>query len=72
MTDQAHQAAPSTVPEPTGVAALDAALAEVATLEDRPVAEHVAAFETAHAELRRPLDHPPAELDAPDQPDQHA
>lgn len=67
MTDEADATTPAAAapPEPTGIAALDAAVDQVAALEDRPLADHVAAFENAHAELRRPLDDPPAELDAP-------
>lgn len=40
----------------TGVAAVDAVLASVQALDDRPVAEHVAVFEQAHDQLRRALD----------------
>ena len=40
----------------TGVAAVDAVLASVHALDDRPVAEHVAVFEQAHDQLRRALD----------------
>lgn len=61
MTDEATPAPPT-----TGITALDGALQDVAALADRPVTEHVAVFETVHAELRRPLDDPPAELDPPD------
>jgi len=45
--------------EPTGVAAVDAVLAEVAALSDAPVADHVAVFERAHEQLRRALDAQP-------------
>lgn len=71
MTDEATPA-PPTDPTPTdsapttGITTLDGALQDVATLADRPVTEHVAVFEAVHAELRRPLDDPPAELDPPD------
>lgn len=45
----------------TGLASVDSVVASVATLEDRPVEEHVAVFEEAHEQLRRALD------DAPDE-----
>jgi hypothetical protein len=45
--------------EPTGVAAVDRVLAEVAALADTPVAEHVQVFERAHEQLRRALDSHP-------------
>lgn len=43
-------------PDPTGVAAVDDVLRQVAALSGRPVAEHVAVFEHAHERLRRALD----------------
>ena len=43
-------------PAPTGVDRVDAVIDAVAGLGDRPVAEHVAVFEQAHAELRAALD----------------
>lgn len=52
--------------EPTGVESVDRVLADVATVADRPVAEHVAVFERAHEQLRRALD---ARPDADAQPD---
>ncbi len=42
----------------TGVAEVDAVLASLDGLADRPVAEHVAVFEQAHDRLRRALDAP--------------
>ncbi|RYB91624.1 hypothetical protein EUA93_15795 [Nocardioides oleivorans] len=42
--------------EPTGVEAVDGVLAEVASVMDAPVGEHVAVFERAHEQLRRALD----------------
>lgn len=52
-------AAPSNlVPTPTGIAAIDSVLDLVAGLDERPLEEHPAAFETAHSELRRALDDP--------------
>ncbi|MCD4527387.1 hypothetical protein [Nocardioides sp. cx-173] len=45
----------------TGDERVDAVLAEIEDLRDRPVEEHVAAFEQAHDKLRRALDEvPPA------------
>jgi hypothetical protein len=59
---------PATPPEPervrTGVSRVDEVIAAVEELEERPLEEHVAVFETAHAELRRALD----DVDAPDEP----
>ena len=37
---------------------VDAVLASLDTLQERPVAEHVAVFEQAHERLRRALDAP--------------
>lgn len=62
MIDHAAESE-GTAPPATGIPALDAALEDIADLDHRPVGEHVAAFETAHVALRRPLDEPPAELD---------
>lgn len=45
--------------EATGDPAVDAALAELETLADRPLAEHVAVFDTVHAALANRL----AEMD---------
>lgn len=42
----------------TGVVEVDAVLASLHGLADRPVAEHVAVFEQAHDRLRRALDAP--------------
>lgn len=56
-------------PAPTGIPSIDSVLDLVAGLDDRPLEEHASVFETAHAELRRMLDHPPAEeAPAADQP----
>jgi hypothetical protein len=44
--------------ERTGMAEVDAVLASLDGLADRPVAEHVAVFEHAHDRLRRALDAP--------------
>lgn len=48
-------------PVPTGIASLDSVLDLVAGLDERPLADHVAVFETAHAELRHTLDAPPVD-----------
>jgi hypothetical protein len=42
--------------EPTGVESVDQVLADVATIADRPVGQHVEVFERAHEQLRRALD----------------
>jgi hypothetical protein len=42
----------------TGLPEVDAVLASLDGLADRPVAEHVAVFEQAHERLRRALDAP--------------
>lgn len=51
--------------EPTGVEAVDRVLADVATVADRPVGEHVEVFERAHEQLRRALDARPDPDPAP-------
>jgi hypothetical protein len=45
-------------PDATGVARVDAVLDAVVQAGERPLAEQVSIFETAHAELRRSLDDP--------------
>lgn len=52
MSEEALSAEPAR----TGVPAVDSVLDSVAALEDRPLEEHVAAFESAHDRLRRSLD----------------
>lgn len=47
-------------PVRTGIAEVDAVITAVEQLEDRPIEEHVGAFEMAHDRLRRALDHPDA------------
>jgi hypothetical protein len=42
----------------TGVPRVDAVIEAVEQLEERPIEEHVGAFEAAHDELRRALDAP--------------
>lgn len=66
MTEEA--ATPSDAPQQTGIDSLDAVLAQVAALDEQPLTEHAAVFEAAHVELRRPLDNPPVDLAAPEQP----
>jgi len=44
------------VPAPSGNPVVDAVLASLGGLEERPVVEHVAVFETAHEQLRAALD----------------
>jgi len=53
-------------PVRTGVPDVDAVITAVEQLEDRPIEEHVGAFETAHDRLRRALDRP--DTDAGDAP----
>lgn len=50
---------PADEPVRTGVESVDAVLATVEELEDRPVEEHVGVFEAAHEGLRRALDSQP-------------
>lgn len=45
----------------TGLAPVDAVIASVETLEQRPLEEHVGVFEAAHDQLRRALDAPAAD-----------
>jgi len=59
MTEQSEYAEGATRPAPTGVAAVDAVLDAVEGLDGRPLEEHVAAFESAHEQLRRALDAAP-------------
>ncbi len=60
----AHREPPSY--EPTGVAAVDRVLADVAAAVDSPLSEHVRVFEQAHEQLRRALDAQPASAGQPD------
>ena len=52
----------------TGVAGVDAALADLDRLDDTPLEEHLAAFERAHESLRAALDDAPS-VDRPGDPD---
>ena len=45
----------------TGVPAIDEVLDDVDRLDDRPLAEHLAAFERAHDALRSALDAEPSD-----------
>lgn len=51
---------PVPAPMPTGIDAVDRVLDLVAGLDARPLGEHAAVFEEAHADLRQTLDNPPA------------
>lgn len=51
---------PVPAPTPTGIESVDRVLDLVAGLDARPLEEHAAAFEEAHAGLRHTLDNPPA------------
>lgn len=51
---------PVPAPTPTGIESVDLVLDLVAGLDARPLEEHAAAFEEAHAGLRHTLDNPPA------------
>jgi len=53
-------------PVRTGIGEVDAVIAAVEELEDRPIEEHVGVFETAHERLRRALDHPDGGPAGPD------
>jgi hypothetical protein len=57
MTEQV----PPTEPTRTGVPAVDDVLSEVDQLDERPLDEHLAAFERAHDSLRSALDAEPGE-----------
>ena len=61
QSDDAEPAPADTTPgrhasETTGHPAVDAVLASLEGLEEKPVHEHVAVFESAHEQLRRALD----------------
>lgn len=64
MQDETHRGGPEDQPadgqasgrQGTGSVEVDGVLADLAALEGRPVAEHVAVFEDAHRRLRRALD----------------
>ena len=58
-SDTEHLDGPSLDPDGqvrTGNVTVDAVLASLEGLEDRPVSEHVEVFEHAHEQLRRALD----------------
>lgn len=46
-------------PAPTGVSSVDRVLDELDGLDERPLEEHVGAFERAHEQLRSALDASP-------------
>lgn len=47
-------------PAATGIAAVDEVVEQLAGLAERPLEEHAAVLEQAHADLRATLDAPPA------------
>ena len=51
---------PVPAPTPTGIEAVARVPDGVAGLDERPLEDHAAVFESAHADLRRTLDDPPA------------
>jgi len=55
---EAQSFAPESEPVRTGVLEVDAVLESVAGLDEIDVADHPAAFESAHERLRRALDGP--------------
>jgi len=46
---------PPARPEPTGDPAVDAAVESLDSLDEAPVSEHIAVFESAHVRLRAAL-----------------
>jgi hypothetical protein len=56
-------------PVRTGVREVDAVIAAVEQLEERPIEEHVGVFETAHDRLRRALDDTDPDVDPVADPD---
>ena len=71
--DRAQRGDPAPAParhlaEGTGHPAVDAVLASLEGLEDMPVHEHVAVFESAHDSLRQVLDQAADEATAGDAP----
>ncbi len=56
--DSADTAQEFAEPERTGVEVVDDVLASMRGLDDRPVEEHPAVFESAHERLRQALDGP--------------
>jgi len=69
-TRQAEPEEVASAPEQvrTGVESVDAVIAAVEELEERPIEEHVGVFETAHEQLRRALDAQPAQQHPVPQP----
>ena len=59
-TRPAQEPAGTAAPEPeqvrTGVPGVDEVITAVEQLDERPIEEHVGAFEAAHDQLRRALD----------------
>ena len=57
-TDQPETSIADGEPERTGVEEVDDVLTSLQGLDDRPVEEHPAVFESAHEQLRQALDGP--------------
>ena len=55
-TDQVETSPSDAEPERTGVQVVDDVLDSMRGLDDRPVEEHPAVFESAHEQLRQALD----------------
>lgn len=53
-----EQPTPTPIPSSAEESVVDAVRADIVNLENQPVDEHVAVFESAHERLRRALDHP--------------
>jgi hypothetical protein len=64
-TGRTDESTASTEAARTGVPALDQVLDDVDQLDDRPLDEHVAAFERAHDALHSALDAEPGEPGEP-------
>lgn len=60
-----HRGDAAASPVTTGITSIDSVLDLVAGLDTRPVTEHAPVFESAHEELRRVLDNPPAASSTP-------
>lgn len=58
MTEEPHHEAADESTR-TGAPAVDAVLDSIASLDQRPLEEHVQVFEAAHDDLRRALDATP-------------
>jgi hypothetical protein len=54
-TEAETEAAKLTLPEPTGVPTVDAAVERLAELDDLPTGEHVAIYDAVHRQLQDAL-----------------